>query len=188
MALQVNVRLDETDWEQIVEAMPGLSNGERMTRLVRQQLTLLESRHDLPRALQLVEAALDPTLQALRRQRLQGQGSEVAEELAQSVIEMAALLLAQSENLAASPEKYLPELEAKLARRWSRSARQLLRTAALDPLQIRHQAQTRPELQGVLAEAAKLAGGSMGAALPAPLAAAAPASAFSTETTTPNRG
>ena len=185
MALQVNVRLDEADWEQIVEAMPGLSNGERMTRLVRQQLTLLESRHDLSRALQLVEAALDPTLQALRRHRLQGQGSEIAEELAQSVIEMAALLLAQSENLATSPEKHLPELEAKLARRWGRSARQLLRTTALDPAQIRHQAQTRPELQGVLSEAAKLASGGVSETVaPAP----AGASAFSTETITPNRG
>ncbi len=187
MGLQVNVRLDEADWERIVEAMPGLSNGERMTRLVRQQLTLLESRHDLARALQLVEAALDPTLQALRRQRLQGQGSEVAEELAQSVIEMAALLLAQSENLTSAPEKHLPELEAKLARRWSRSARQLLRTAALDPAQIRHQAQTRPDLQGVLAEAVKLSGG-MGAASPASPVGATAASPFSTETITPNRG
>lgn len=175
MGLQVNVRLDEADWEQIVEAMPGLSNGERMTRLVRQQLTLLESRHDLTRALQLVEAALDPTLQALRRQRLQGKGSEVAEELAQSVIEMAALLLAQTESLASAPEKHLPELEAKLARRWSRTARQLLRSVALDPAQIRHQAQTRPELQGVLAEAAKLA--APGAAHPLP-----------TETATLNEG
>jgi hypothetical protein len=188
MGLQVNVRLDEADWEQIVEAMPGLSNGERMTRLVRQQLTLLESRHDLARALQLVEAALDPTLQALRRQRLQGQGSEVAEELAQSVIEMAALLLAQSENLASSPEKYLPELEAKLARRWSRGARQLLRTAALDPAQIRHQGQTRPELQSVLAEAARLAGGGMGAAVSAPPGSPASATPLSTETTTLNQG
>lgn len=180
MGIQVNVRLDEADWERIVEAMPGLSNGERMTRLVRQQLTLLESRHDLTRALQLVEAALDPTLQALRRQRLQGQGSDVAEELAQSVIEMAALLLAQTDNLAAAPEKHLPELESKLARRWSRTARQLLRTVALDPAQIRHPAQTRPELQGVLAEAAKLAA-SAGVS-------AVGAVALSPETTTPNEG
>jgi hypothetical protein len=179
MTLQVNVRLDEADWEQIVAAMPGLSNGERMTRLVRQQLTLLESRHDLSRALQLVEAALDPALQALRRQRLQGQGSEIAEELAASVIEMSALLLAQSENLALAPEKHLPELEAKLVRRWARTARQLLRTAALDPAQIRHPAQTRPELDGVLAEAARLA--HPGAAVSAdPLSA--------TATTTSNQG
>ena len=180
MGLQVNVRLDEADWEQIVEAMPGLSNGERMTRLVRQQLTLLDSRHDLARALQLVEAALDPTLQALRRQRLQGQGAEIVEELAQSVIEMAALLLAQTDNLASAPEKHLPDLEAKLVRRWSRTARQLLRTAALEPAQIRHPAQTRPELQGVLSEAARLvAGGSSASAgIPAP----------SPETSTPNQG
>lgn len=180
MGMQVNVRLDEADWEQIVAAMPGLSNGERMTRLVRQQLTLLDSRHDLARALELIEAALDPTLQALRRQRLQGQGSEIAEELAQSVIEMAALLLAQADNLSASPEKHLPELEARLARRWSRTALQLLRTTALDPAQIRHQAQTRPELQRVLAQAAQLTGaaGSPGAASLSPVI----------ETATPNQG
>ena len=184
MAIQVNTRLEEADWEQIVEAMPGMSNGERMTRLVRQQLTLLDSRHDLTRALELVEAALDPTLQALRRQHLQGQGSEVAEEIARSVIEMAALLLAQTDNLAKAPEKHLPELEAKLARRWARTARQLLRTAALDPLRIRHQAQTRAELEGVLAEAAKLAvAAGSGAA-----ASTAPSLSSETETTTPNRG
>lgn len=180
MSIQVNTRLEEADWEQIVEAMPGMSNGERMTRLVRQQLTLLESRHDLARALELVEAALDPTLQALRRQHLQGQGSEVAEEIARSVIEMAALLLAQTDNLARAPEKHLPELEAKLARRWARSARQLLRTAALDPLRIRHQAQTRVELEGVLGEAAKL---TATAAAPAPSALSS-----ETATATPNRG
>ncbi len=183
MAIQVNTRLEEADWEQIVEAMPGMSNGERMTRLVRQQLTLLDSRHDLARALELVEAALDPTLQALRRQHLQGQGSEVAEEIARSVIEMAALLLAQTDNLAKAPEKHLPELEAKLARRWARTARQLLRTAALDPLRIRHQAQTRAELEGVLAEAAKLAAAGSGA-----VASTAPSLSSETETTTPNRG
>ncbi|MBC8012005.1 MAG: hypothetical protein H7067_18115 [Burkholderiales bacterium] len=180
MAMQVNVRLDEADWEQIVAAMPGLSNGERMTRLVRQQLTLLDSRHDLTRALELIEAALDPTLQALRRQRLQGQGSELAEELAQSVIEMAALLLAHTDDLAAAPEKHVAALEAKLARRWSRTALQLLRTVALDPGQIRNQQLTRPELQRVLTQVSQLAAPSAGAS-------AAPLSS-ETVTTTPNQG
>lgn len=179
MGLQVNVRLDEADWEQIAAAMPGLSNGERMSRLVRQQLTLLDSRHDLARALELIEAALDPTLQALRRQRLQGKGSELAEELAQSVIEMAALLLAHTDDLAAAPEKHVPDLEAKLARRWSRTAVQLLRTVVLDPAQIRNQQGTAPELQRVLTQAAQLAG-----------PARAPLSPFSSETpnATDNQG
>lgn len=181
MGMQVNVRLDEADWEKIVEAMPGLSNGERMTRLVGQQLTLLDSRHDLTRALELIEAALDPTLQALRRQRLQGQGSELAEELAQSVIEMAALLLAQADNLNKAPEKHLPELEARLVRRWSRSALHLLRTAALDPAQIRHPQQTRPELQRVLSQAAQLANGASSAPAASSLSPA-------TQTSTPNQG
>jgi hypothetical protein len=192
MGIQVNVRLDEADWERIVAAMPGLSNGERMTRLVRQQLTLLESRHDLARALELVESALEPTLQALQRQRLQGQGSEIAEELARSVIEMSALLLAQTDNLTSAPEKHLPELEARLARRWSRTARQLLRSAALDPRQIRHQAQTRPELEGVLSEAARLAASSAPgatAALVAPSASTtSSASSLSSETSALNQG
>ena len=179
MAMQVNVRLDEADWEQIVEAMPGLSNGERMTRLVRQQLTLLDSRHDLTRALELIESALDPTLQALRRQRLQGQGSELAEELAQSVIEMAALLLAHADDLTAAPEKHVASLEAKLARRWSRTALQLLRTVALDPGQIRNQQLTRPELQRVLVQAAQL--GAPAAGSSAPLSS-------ETATSTPNQG
>ncbi len=178
MAMQVNVRLDEADWEQIVEAMPGLSNGERMTRLVRQQLTLLDSRHDLSRAIELIESALDPTLQALRRQRLQGQGSELAEELAQSVIEMAALLLAHTNDLATTPEKHVAGLEEKLARRWSRTALQLLRTVALDPGQIRNQQLTKPELQRVLAQAAQLAG---------PPPTSLPLSSETT-TATPNQG
>lgn len=185
MGMQVNVRLEEADWEQIVAAMPGLSNGERMTRLVRQQLTLLDSRHDLARALELIEAELDPTLQALRRQRLLGHGSEIAEELAQSVIEMAALLLAQADNLAAAPEKHLPDLEAKLVRRWSRTALQLLRTTALDPTQIRHQAQTRPELQRVLTQAAQLASAAGSAGMtPAGAQSLSPV----IETATPNQG
>jgi hypothetical protein len=170
--MQVNVRLDEADWEQIVAAMPGLSNGERMTRLVRQQLTLLDSRHDLARALELVEAALDPARQSLRRQRLEGKGSELAEELAQSVIEMAALLLAHTDQLAEAPEKHLPELEAALVRRWGRTALHILRTGALDPAQIRNQQAVAPELARILAQAR---------ALPAP----GPSSSLSSETSTP---
>lgn len=176
MPLQVNVRLDEAEWEKIVEAMPGMSNGERLARLVRQQLTLLESRRNLARALELIEAALDPTLQALRRQRLQGQGSELAEELTQSVVEMAALLLAHTDALATEPEKHIGDLEAKLARRWSRSALQLLRAVALDPSQIRNQQFTRPELQRVLVQAAQLA------------ASGPVVSPLSSETSNPNEG
>ncbi len=183
MGMQVNVRLDEADWEQIVEAMPGLSNGERMTRLVRQQLTLLDSRHDLARALELIEAALDPARQSLRRQRLLGQGSELAEELAQGVIEMAALLLAHTDDLARAPEKHLPELEASLVRRWGRSAVQILRTGALDPAQIRNQQSVLPELQRILAQIRTLP-------LPSAAAPDAPASpvSLSSETATPNQG
>jgi hypothetical protein len=153
MPMQVNVRLDEADWEQLVEAMPGLSNGERMARLVRQQLTSLEARHDLTRALELVETALDPILQSLRRLRLQGQGSEIAEELAQGVIEQAALLLAHTDSLATAPEKHLADLEAKLVRRWSRTTLHLLRTASQDSSHIRNHQAVLPEIQRVLTQA-----------------------------------
>lgn len=154
--MQVNVRLEESDWERIVEAMPGLSNAERMSRLVRQQLTLLESRRDLARALQLVESALDPVRQSLRRERLLGRGSDVAEELAECVIESAAMLLAHTEQLQRTPERHLAEMEAGLVRRWARATLQILRTAALDPARIRHQNQSLPEIQRVLSEARTL--------------------------------
>jgi hypothetical protein len=179
MAMQVNVRLDETDWEKIVEAMPGLSNGERMATLVRQQLTLLDSRHDLARALELLESALDPVRQSLRRQRLQGRGSEVAEELAQSVIEMAALLLAQTDALAKSPDKHLAELEFQLVRRWSRTASQILNAAALDPAQFRNQQGALPEIMRILAQSRQLSASASASASPASL---------SSETSTPNLG
>lgn len=179
MAMQVNVRLDEADWEKIVEAMPGLSNGERMATLVRQQLTLLDSRHDLARALELLESALDPVRQSLRRQRLQGRGSEIAEELAQSVIEMAALLLAQTDALAKSPEKHLPELETQLARRWCRTAAQVFNAAALDPAQFRNQQGTLSEIRRIFAQVGQLA-----ASISAPTGAAP----LSSATSTPNQG
>jgi len=157
MAMQVNVRLDEAEWEKIVEAMPGLSNGERMATLVRQQITLLDSRHDLARALELLESTLDPVLQSLRRQRLQSRGSEVAEEMAQSVIEMAALLLAQTEAMAKAPDKTLPELEFQLARRWARTAAYVFNLAALDPERFRHQQGALPEIKRVFNQARQLA-------------------------------
>ncbi len=179
MGMQVNVRLDEADWEKIVEAMPGLSNGERMATLVRQQLTLLDSRHDLARALELLESTLDPVRQSLRRQRLQGRGSEIAEELAQSVIEMAALLLAQTDALAKSPEKHVPELEAQLAWRWSRTASQILNAAALDPAQFRNQQGALPEVIRILTQARQLFASAATSAFP---------SSLSSETSTPNQG
>lgn len=179
MAMQVNVRLDEAEWEKIVEAMPGLSNGERMATLVRQQLTLLDSRHDLARALELLESALDPVRQSLRRQRLQSRGSEIAEELAQSVIEMAALLLAQTDALAKAPDKHLPELEIQLVRRWSRTASQILHAAALDPAQFRNQQGALPEILRILAQARQLS---------ASASTSASLSSLSSETSTPNQG
>jgi hypothetical protein len=179
MAMQVNVRLDEAEWEKIVEAMPGLSNGERMATLVRQQLTLLDSRHDLARALELLESTLDPVRQSLRRQRLQGRGSEIAEELAQSVIEMAALLLAQTDALAKSPEKHVPELEAQLARRWSRTAAHVFNAAALDPAQFRNQQGALSEIRRIFAQVSQLAASASTPAAP---------SSLSSETSTPNQG
>lgn len=180
MAMQVNVRLDEAEWEKIVEAMPGLSNGERMATLVRQQLTLLDSRHDLARALELLESTLDPVRQSLRRQRLQGSGSEVAEELAQSVIEMAALLLAQTDPMAKAPEKHLPELELQLARRWARTASQILNLAALDPTRFRNQQSALPEVRRIFGQARQLAA-SAAAPVSTPLSS-------ETSTSTPNQG
>lgn len=179
MAIQVNVRLDEADWEKIVEAMPGQSNGERMATLVRQQLTLLDSRHDLTLALELLESALDPVLKSLRCQRLQGRGTEVVEELAQSVIEMAALLLAQTDALAKTPEKHLPELEVQLVRRWSRTASQILSAAALDSAQFINQQGALPEILRLLAQARQLS---------VPVQGSSPPSSLSSETSTPNPG
>lgn len=149
MTIQVNTRLEEADWEKIVEAMPGLSNGERMSQLVRQQLTLLDSRRNLTRALELFETTLAPSLQAMQELRLQGKGSDLAETLAETVSEMAALLLSHTDALQRIPEKDLPELEAALARRWSRATLQLLRNAVLEPGAIRNTQGVQPELQRI---------------------------------------
>lgn len=156
MGMQVNVRLEEADWERIVAAMPSMSNAERMTRLVRQQLSFLESRQDLARALQLVESALDPVRQSMRRERLQGRGSDIAETLAECVIESAALLLAHTDQLQQNPARHLADLEASLVRRWAQGTLQILRTGALDPARIRHQNLSLPELHRVLNEARSL--------------------------------
>jgi len=157
MTLQVNARLDETDWERVIAAMPGLSNAERMSRIVQNHLTLLDAQHDLKRALELVEAALDPALQALRHQRLHGRGSEIAENLAQCATEMTAMVLAHSRALASAPAKHLPELETALVRRWNRSTLQLLQTAILDPTRVCSQTGVQPEVRRLLEQAVTLA-------------------------------
>lgn len=149
MAIQVNARLDEAEWEQIVELMPGLSNGERMTRLVRQQLTLMDSRHDLTRALKLVEVTFEPCLQALREQRLNGNGADLVETLAKTVSELGALLLARTDALAKAPDQTLPDLEALLVQVWTRATLAILRDAALDPSRLRNPHAVLPELQRI---------------------------------------
>lgn len=150
MTIQVNTRLEEADWEKIVDAMPGLSNGERMNQLVRQQLALLDSRHKLSRALEVFETTLAPSLQAMQELRLQGKGSDLAETLAETVSEMAALLLSHTDALQRIPEKDLPELEAALARRWSRATLHILRSAILEPGTIRNTQAVQPELRRIL--------------------------------------
>jgi hypothetical protein len=150
MAIQVNTRLDESEWEKVVEAMPGLSNGERMSQLVRLQITLFESRHNLTRALEHIDAALTPSLQAMKEQRLHGKGSDLAETLALAVTEMAALLLSHTDAMLHSPEKALPEVENALVRRWSRASLQVLRAAVLDPAVIRNAKAVQPEIQRLL--------------------------------------
>lgn len=149
MAMQVNARLDESEWEQIVELMPGLSNGERMTRLVRQQITLMDSRHDLGRALKLVGVTFDPCLQALREQRLNGKGSDLVETIAKTTAELAALLLARTDALGKTPDKALPELEALLSQAWTRATLALLREATLDPGRLRNPHAVLPEFQRI---------------------------------------
>jgi alpha-mannosidase len=153
MAIQVNTRLEESDWEKVVEAMPGLSNGERMSQLVRQQLIFFDSRRNLTRALELMENTFSASLQALQEQRLQGKGSDLTEMLAQTVNEMAALILSHTGALSRSPGKTLPELEAALVRRWSQTTLQILRLAALDPSFIRNPQAVQPELRRVFEQA-----------------------------------
>ncbi|MGH8018795.1 MAG: hypothetical protein ACREIA_10965 [Opitutaceae bacterium] len=149
MPIQVNARLADDDWERIVAAMPGVSNAERITQLVEQQLAWLDARRQLAPALDLVGTLLAPSLQALREQGLRSKGSELSEQLAQSVSEMAAILLSHAEGLRASPEKTIPALEALLVQRWSRASIQVLRSAALEPATIRNTRAVSPEIQRV---------------------------------------
>lgn len=149
MGIQVNARLADDDWERIVAAMPGVSNAERITQLVQQQLTLLDARRNLAQALDLIGALLAPSLQALREQGLRARGSELSEHLAQSVAEMAAILLSHADGLKKSPEKSMSDLEALLVQRWSRVSIQILRSAALEPGTIRNTQVVGPEIQRV---------------------------------------
>ena len=149
MAIQVNARLADDDWERIVAAMPGVSNAERITQLVQQQLTLLDARRNLAQALDMVGALLAPSLQALREQRLRGNGSELSETLAQSVAETAAILLSHAEGLRRDPDKTAPALEGLLVQRWARATIQVLRSAALEPGAIRNARVVGPEVQRV---------------------------------------
>ncbi|HRE08789.1 MAG TPA: hypothetical protein PKX00_24435 [Opitutaceae bacterium] len=165
MPIQVNARLSDDDWERIVVAFPGVSNAERISQLVHQQLTLLDARRSLPDALGLIEKLLSPTLQTLREQGLRGAGSEVAELLAKTVAEMAALLLSHAEGLQRESARTLPELEHLLLQRWARTSIQILRTAAHDPGSLRHPAGSGLEARRVLDQAARL----QPTALPAPV-------------------
>ena len=156
MPIQVNARLPDEDWERIVEALPGESNAERISQLVRQHIALLDARRSLPEALDLIERLLAPTLQRLREQGLRGSGSELAELLAKTVAEMAAVLLSQAEGLRSSPERTLPELESMLVQRWSRTTVQLLRTSALEPAALRHPGVSSQELRRIFEQVALL--------------------------------
>ncbi|MFO1451046.1 MAG: hypothetical protein U1F61_23005 [Opitutaceae bacterium] len=156
MPIQVNARLPDDDWERIVAAFPGVSNAERISQLVSQQLTLMDARRSLPAALALIEKLLAPTLQTLREQGLRGAGSEPAELLAKTVAEMAALLLSHAEGLQRDSARTLPELEHLLLQRWARSTVQILRTAALEPASLRHPAGSGQEARRVIEQAALL--------------------------------
>lgn len=174
MAIQVNTRIDEADWDRVVAAMPGISNAERMAELVRQQLALLESRRQLPDALALTERLLAPSLQALREQGVRGKGSEIAETLAQTVSEMAAVLLSHSDTLREAPERALAELEALLVQRWARATIHVLRGAALEPASVRNHQAAAPEIRRVfeqvriLSQATAPSSKNAGAATPSP--------------------
>lgn len=166
MSLQVNVRLDEADWERLVAALPGESNAERIAHLVRRQLVLLDARRDLAEALRHVEELLAVALKPLREQALQGRGSELSEALGRAVAEMAAVLLSRSEGLKTSPESALPALEAQLAQRWARATVEFLRLAILEPGTLRHPHGVAPEARRVLEQARLLV-----SSLPPPVAA-----------------
>ncbi len=153
MPIQVNARLDDPLWERVVEAMPGMSNAERMSQLVHHHLALLDSRRDLPEALALMERMLAPALQALREQNLKGKGSELTEILAQTVTEACALLLSHADRLRQDPARTVPELEALLVQRWTRATLHVLRGTALEPNSIRNLRAVQPEVQRVFDEA-----------------------------------
>ena len=172
MGIQVNARLADADWERVVEALPGVTNAERIVQLVQQQLTLLDARRSLPEALSLMERLLAPSRQALREVGLRGRGSELGETLAQTVIEMTALLLSHTEGLKSAPEKALPELEAQLVQRWARATIHVLRHAALDPASVRHPQAVTPEVQRVFEQARLLTAATGASNPPAPPAPA----------------
>jgi hypothetical protein len=156
MTIQVNTRLPAEDWERIVEAMPGLSNGERMSQLVQQQLALLDARRDLTVALRLIEQLLAPVLQGLREQGLRGQGSDFSETLARTVAEMAAVLLSHSEGLRTAPEATVSKLDALLVQRWTRATLALLRNTSLEPSTVRNTAAVEPEIRRIFEHVALL--------------------------------
>jgi len=156
MAIQVNTRVPEEDWERIIEAFPGISNAERVSVLIQHELTSLAARKDLATALRVVESLLAPTVQGLREQNLRGRGSNAAEMLATTVTEMAALLLSHVDGLKAAPERAVPEIEALLVQRWARATIQLLREAAFEPATIRNPAVVEPEVRRVFDQVALL--------------------------------
>jgi hypothetical protein len=156
MTIQVNTRLPAEEWEQIVEAMPGMSNAERMTQLVHQQLDLLKARKDLSAALRLTEELLAPVLQGLREQGLHGKGSDFAETLSRTVAEMAAVLLSHSDGLRQAPEATVARLDALLVQRWTRATLHLLRNATLEPTSVRNPAAVEPEIRRIFDHVALL--------------------------------
>lgn len=157
MAIQVNTRVAEEDWDRIIEAFPGISNAERVSLLIQHELTSLAARKELGTALRVVESLLAPTVQNLREQNLRGRGSNTAEMLATTVTEMTALLLSHVEGLKSAPERAVPELEGLLVQRWARATIQLLREAMLEPDAIRNSAVVEPEVRRVFEQATLLA-------------------------------
>jgi hypothetical protein len=158
MMVQVNARVEEADWERLIQALPATSNAERMIQLVRQHLALLDAQRSLPEALGLIERLLAPSLGALREEGVRGGGSEVAEILAKTTAEMAALLLSQAEGLRQSPERALPEIELLLMQRWVRATIQILRTAVLEPSALCHPRGISQEVERLVEQIKRLHG------------------------------
>lgn len=156
MPIQVNARLPDDEWERIVGFMPGMSNAERISQMVHQQLALLDARRSLPGALSLIERLLAPSLQSLREQGLRGKGAEVAEQLATTVAEMAAILLSHGEGLLSAEARTLSDLESQLMQRWSRATLHVLRTVVLDPSALRQPTISTQEAGRILDQAALL--------------------------------